>query len=126
MSPGCAECGRSRRTTMARAKDSPRLARSAARSSNSEPTRFVLAELSSKPLVVGRHVDVSERRRGPGEGKCLAPVPLHHLLATAFALHRLKLAEERSVVEHRRRIDPSVVRNHQRSGALSIAVDERG
>src|SRR6185436_10047665 len=103
-----------RRTTVASAKGSSFATRPAASTKSSERMR-----------QIRRDVDVGETVRGPGHGRGVLAVPAHDLPAAAVTAHREDLGEERAVVERRGRVHPAVLRDHERSSRLPIALDER-
>src|SRR3954469_3298096 len=98
MSPGCAELYGSRRTTMARTKGLPSFDRSAASCRRSAR----IFNLPGEAFDVGRHVEVGERFRGPGQLQRLAAVLLHHPLAATVSRELAQLRKERAAVERRR------------------------
>src|SRR5262245_60254355 len=123
--PTCAELAGSRRTTTAITNASPLRVSSAASCRMSARMYVSGFDRRFYPLVVFWSIEICKRFDWPRRRFRFVTMALHHVLAAALAFRRGQFAEERSVVQDRRRVHAVVIRDHERRVTLPIFFDER-
>src|SRR5688572_4714467 len=98
------------------------------RSGGARPWRAFTVLLHFSDLYsvkVLRYVEIRERFYGPRRRLRLVAMALHDLLPAALAFRHGELAEQGPVVQHRRGVDPAVIRDDERRRAPAVLVDQR-